>query len=786
MLAFFERSDQHEGRIARKKLRNLSRTKKTQKQRRTPEAKRRWLTPIAGEPNHLLGGALATLLSIVALSATFSAQPAFCNGGKAETAKAAEPQYHADADLIPVLKRIEGQDPDVQKQALQAFRLSTKAEKRVQEKSAYVLARILQKGGTSDELKQAVPLYQEAAHYEPLYLRCQFHLTDCANTLGDEALVRESFQNILNSTKNAMLKAQAEYGLAQSYVRAGETAEANQKFETVLKIGPSTQFALGARYYLGQSAFQDKNLKEGMRIWRDYLAKGVDGRFAKDIVTSLTNNTDIELTPADHKTFGDYYYAHGDWDKALTEWKKAPAPVSWFKQGNCMIKSGRKQDGKDFLIAGITDHADDSDVIPAAKLLAFLGTHDEAVAVWTAVQENCPKQEEAALYNLAYRAKDQEAVELYTQLTTKYPDSEYAPEAHWWLAWDRIKSENYKSVLNELKSCAAKYDKLRQGARFSYWIGKVAEKEQQPLEAKKAYEETANKFGNNYYGWRARARLNSLAGKPDIGWSTEFDTHLNLYTTLQSKGGWSWPTPPAVVPYKQIVAHCGETEASLVELHQWDECLEILPQDTLPELRAMCLAKMSLVREAINTASRDLQGKPNAEPKWQMAYPLLHSNVIGTESSAKQVDPFLAHALIREESRYNVRALSGSNAIGLMQLMPATAMGVAKRLGVSIKSNEDIHKPENNLKLGIDYLSYTINRFKGNAMLAVASYNGGPNAVASWTKRFSMDDPDYFVENIPFTETRDYVRKVFGSYWNYSAIYKAKAQATATASAGTL
>src|SRR5262249_53535381 len=104
-------------------------------------------------------------------------------------------------------------------------------------------------------------------------------------------------------------------------------------------------------------------------------------------------------------------------------------------------------------------------------------------------------------------------------------------------------------------------------------------------------------------------------------------------------------------------------------------------------------------------------------------------------------------------------------------LMPSTAFGVAKKLKVPLSAVRDIHRPEINIKLGIDYLAYTISRFVGNAMLAVASYNAGPNGVAGFVKKYTLADPDMFVEQIPYLETRDYVRKVFSSYWNYKAIY---------------
>jgi soluble lytic murein transglycosylase len=157
-----------------------------------------------------------------------------------------------------------------------------------------------------------------------------------------------------------------------------------------------------------------------------------------------------------------------------------------------------------------------------------------------------------------------------------------------------------------------------------------------------------------------------------------------------------------------------------------------------------------------------------------MSYPLVFAAEVKSEAAAKGVDPFLVQALIREESRYNHKAISRSNALGLMQLLPATGYGVAKRLGVPIVDKQDFFKPAINIKLGTDYLSYVLGRYSGNALFAVASYNGGPNAVRTWQSRqeaTGISDLDYFEENIPVRETRDYVRKVFGAYWNYVTIY---------------
>ncbi len=725
----------------------------------------------------ILGLSFSGSLLAISLLISSSMAPEALSNNKPGPAKTDASAYVSDASMAALLKNFDDLSFDAKKEAIARFH-SSNTNAKSKEKSAYILARLLQKSGSAEDLKQAIPLYQEAANVNLLWERCQWHIADCANSVGNEELLRESYNNLLKKTNDINVKTKLQYSLAQSYLRAKETDKANEEFNLILKESKDSQFSLGARYYLGQAQFQSgdpKSIESGLKLWREYLQKSPDGRFARDIVKSLKSNTAVTLTAADHLLFAHTYFAFGECAKALAEWKDLQADADWFKQGSALIRSGRNAEGKDLLTQGIKKNPASPEVADAAKLLAHIGTKAEAIEVWKMVQEVSPQLNDMALYNLATRASDpDEALALYEELSSKNPNSDYAPEAKWWIIWDKIKSGKTAEALADLKSCAANFEKAKSGSRYSYWIGKLEEKLQHKDAAKKAYEETVAKFGKIYYGWRAQARLDALAGKADPGWATKADRHLNVYANIAAKGGWSFPSPPQLVSYQEIARECGATAACLCEMHQWDECLELLPATSMFELRAFCLAKMNLPLESINSITYELKGRPNGQAKWELAYPLLHAKTIAAEAAAKKVDPLLAQALIREESRYNIRALSSSKAIGLMQLLPGTAMGVAKRLGVKVSSTEDIHKPENNLKFGIDYMSYTLGRYDGNAMLAVASYNGGPNAVLRWTKQYSLADPDYFVENIPFTETRDYVRKVFGSYWNYVAIYSAK------------
>ncbi|HJU03703.1 MAG TPA: transglycosylase SLT domain-containing protein [Nitrospiraceae bacterium] len=151
---------------------------------------------------------------------------------------------------------------------------------------------------------------------------------------------------------------------------------------------------------------------------------------------------------------------------------------------------------------------------------------------------------------------------------------------------------------------------------------------------------------------------------------------------------------------------------------------------------------------------------------WSAAYPKAYLSMIRTHAGSA-VDPFLAAAIIREESHYDARALSRVGAIGLMQVMPTTAQAVAKKLGLPQVTRDDLFDQEINIRFGVRYLEQLLQQYGGNVIYTVAAYNAGPPAVSAWATKFGSKDPDEFVELIPYQETRQYVKRVLRSYREY-------------------
>jgi soluble lytic murein transglycosylase len=129
-------------------------------------------------------------------------------------------------------------------------------------------------------------------------------------------------------------------------------------------------------------------------------------------------------------------------------------------------------------------------------------------------------------------------------------------------------------------------------------------------------------------------------------------------------------------------------------------------------------------------------------------------------AAAKQLDPSIIYGVMRRESLFDPKARSRVGALGLMQLMPATARSVAKGLGLKKPRQADILKVENNINFGTQYFRTVLNRFDNNVSLAAAAYNAGPSRVKRWLPSAKTMPADLWVEIVPFKETRNYVQAV--------------------------
>ncbi len=151
-------------------------------------------------------------------------------------------------------------------------------------------------------------------------------------------------------------------------------------------------------------------------------------------------------------------------------------------------------------------------------------------------------------------------------------------------------------------------------------------------------------------------------------------------------------------------------------------------------------------------------------------YPFLYRDIIFHYAREYNIDPYLIAAIIKTESNFNPRAVSPKGALGLMQVMPQTGKWAAEAIGQADFNPEQLFNPEVNIRIGTWYLADLYREFQGNLVLALAAYNGGRGNVRKWLLQEGWSRLNN-VDQVPFPETRQFIRKVIWNYKVYKSLY---------------
>ncbi len=157
----------------------------------------------------------------------------------------------------------------------------------------------------------------------------------------------------------------------------------------------------------------------------------------------------------------------------------------------------------------------------------------------------------------------------------------------------------------------------------------------------------------------------------------------------------------------------------------------------------------------------------------KMIYPKTYSEIISVYAEEYNVDENLIFAVIKAESNFNNDAISNKSAIGLMQIVEDTAIDVAKKNNIDINTEnieEELLNIEKNINIGTKYLSTLLGQY-GNIEVALAAYNAGIGTVNNWIEKQVIKPDGSDIENIPYKETNNYVRKILRDYDIYNNLY---------------
>jgi soluble lytic murein transglycosylase len=380
---------------------------------------------------------------------------------------------------------------------------------------------------------------------------------------------------------------------------------------------------------------------------------------------------------------------------------------------------------------------------------------------------------EEALNDLATRYiradDDVLADEVLRELVARYPRSRFAERAVWKVGWRAFDAGRYDETAELFDRAAANFPRSDFRPAWLFWSARAHALAGREQVADARYALTATDYLNSYYGRLAVARLNGQTPAPRIA---------------AAAAGPVVPPPPN----DQIVR-------ALLEIHRYDDALNEVRYarqqwgDT-PALQATISwiyrqqGFFASGREQFNLLRGSITLMRRAYPQFMAAggellprevlsliFPLSYWELIQKHSEAQRLDPYLVAALVAQESTFVPDVRSSANAIGLMQLIPSTARVYARKLGLrySVKLLED---PESNIRMGTAYLADKMQEF-GDPHLALASYNAGEGAVRRWLAARHDRPVDQFIDDIPYPETQNYVKRILGTQEDYRRLYGA-------------
>ncbi|MBK8189970.1 MAG: transglycosylase SLT domain-containing protein [Vampirovibrionales bacterium] len=631
-----------------------------------------------------------------------------------------------------------------------------------------------------------------------------FHQAEALGAQGQEAAAQERLKDVIAQVPASPLHGAALYALGQSRLRARQEEAAREAFIKTRQQFGQSDYGIASLYYLGELAGRAASVEAAasgsptpprrvlpqaqLAFWREYLDKSPDGRFAFEIASTLQGA--LEAPAADDcRRISLGLASHGAFPKnAMRFFDCAPFQDIWLSQAMALRDAGEPTQSAETALRGLAVALDAEQRAKGVDLLVRLLPADQAAAALSKLRlQDAQKAPTAAggdyvLWRLA-ELDSAGAPAYWQEILTRYPQGDYAPESGWRLMWRLIRSGQTQAYLAQSERHLQAYPHSQSAPQALFWRAKLLERRGARQDALNAYDSLLSAYPASYYAFRAYGRVLALRhGRPDPLW--------------QTRPGRALPSAPEpgsdAVSMDSVPESLRSAAGELMAIGACDDLAlaqtsssqaTASPSRAAILLKSACLHRagdraqgIRLLRENLDERARqgDRSAFDPSAAEMKLLYPLYFAPILEREARSNRIDPLLALSLTREESYFNEMAVSSSRALGLMQLMPATAGEVAGWLGVGGFQTMALFQPELNIRFGCRYLGHLDQTFPGQPMLMVGAYNGGPNAVKRWVSKSAVfaRDPDQFVEEIPYDQTRLYIKKVFGAYWNYRRLYR--------------
>ncbi|HAX75466.1 MAG TPA: tail length tape measure protein [Cyanobacteria bacterium UBA11372] len=583
---------------------------------------------------------------------------------------------------------------------------------------------------------------------------------------------------------------------AQAYESMGDKPKATAAWQELLAKYPENPVAAEALFVLGRKDTQlwDRAIASfpshprTIEIARERLKKtpnqlsllllllkhDQDSRDIGTVLNQLRIQHGAQLKPEDWEAIAFLHWQRREYGESGKAYAKAPAtPRNVYRAARGQQLGGFKNEAIALYQQLIRDFPTAKDTGLGLIRLSRISPQQDALIYLDRASKEFPDQAGAALLDkskiLDKNNNTKSASQARQLALKKYGNSDEVVQFRWEAARQRAKAGDFLGAWQWAQPITREHPESELAPEAGFWVGKWAAKLGRAAEAQTAYEYVISRYPESYYAWRSAGEL---------GWN------VGTFTTVRE-------LIPQIVrpPEKPLLPAGSDAVKELYQLGQkkdarslWQAEFSNYIQPTIAEQFTDGVLLLGVGQNIQGITQLESLGwwRDTDEEKaqlaelkkqpeyWQALYPFPYLELVENWSKQRQLNPLLVISLIRQESRFETTIRSVANAIGLMQVLPSTAAWIAPQINLK---NYALENPNDNINLGTWYLDHTHETYNNNSLLAVASYNAGPGNVSNWIQKYGLNDPDEFVEDIPFPETQGYVKHVFGNYWNYMRFY---------------
>lgn len=664
-------------------------------------------------------------------------------------------------------------------------------------KSQYILGECFKK---VEDWDKAIGIYKNLVKSDPLLTDYSlFFLAETYQLKRENHESIATFKEIIENFPQSLIISEANYQIAQNYRELNDLTSALIYYENILKDSQDNQLKANVLLDLSDLYWKEKKYFDSLNCLYEILDKSY----------KLKRNSEPE------ELLIRYFY----WIKENSKEINVPYPIM-MKCADILFKYRKYDLAENLYEEIISNFPDAKDIAEVyynrARALYYKKDYQEAINQCNEIISRFPTIDIITkvhyfLANSIFASGERySAIEKYNKIITQYPESSYARESYLRLAecyfqlnepekgifqWKQVtekypdsnqamnalwnlgryytKNNNNSEALEAYRLLSEKFSKSSLGDDALYWRGKTLQKMGLEEEARVIYEKLLREYPLSYYTERItkqRDDLNfvgliSASEKEDF---TNLEEFLLKYAKIEGKGQLS-------LLKAELFEEISFYKESIIELK---ETLNYYPGNIFLLFKLSDVYKKNIdyynslnySEIVFNYLVDNLQLDDLPFELWESLYPICFEDIIREYALKYEIDPLLVMAMIREESRFNSWDESAAGARGLMQIIFSTAEWIAQKINIIDFNDEMLFSPKVNINLGCWYIHYLKEKFSNDYILIISGYNAGPGITDQWLERYDQSDLDNFVENIPYAETREHIKKVMKSYQMYKKL----------------